>query len=375
MSMKNITRLLILIFLTGMLFAKYHIVIVAGQSNCLNIHTRATELPASDSDTLVPFFYDLFYPPSFSPNDLVTSSDDHWETLQPHMRETNTGPTYPFYGPEITLARTLLQHMDSVAIFKYGVAGSDLAYDWGLAVKGGPEIFDKFVAKIRTAERALDSADLDYEWYGAAWMQGESDADDQIQASNYYRNLGYFMKCLRDTLQVPDLPIAIGLIADELRLDSYPYRETVLDAQRRRGEEDPYAAVVNTADYPMDTDNVHFNSQGVLLLGEGFAETILALKNGTAVHPVDFMISDELLLLPNPVNGNVKAEFTLYEPGEVALSLYDLQGRRVMDKNFGTYAIGEHQLTFPVHDLRSGVYIVKLSASEQQFVSKISVLK
>lgn len=373
--MKYLKSVFLLLFLAGTLFAKYHIVIVAGQSNCLNIHTRASVLPASETDSLVPFFYDLYYPPGFAPNDLVTSSDDHWETLKPHLRETNTGPTYPFFGPEMTLARTLLENMDSVAIFKYGVAGSDLAYDWGLAVTGGPEIFDKFVAKIRTAGLVLDSAGIDHEWYAAAWMQGESDADNQSQARNYYQNLGYFMKCLRDTLGVPDLPFVIGQIADELRLDSYPYRETVLDAQRRRAEADPYALLVNTADYEMDTDNVHFNSNGVMELGVGFAEAILALTTETTIKPNDHKLDGDMVLLPNPVNGHVRADFSLEDPGELALTLYDLRGHRIRDIKFGTYPAGRHKLVFNVDDLNSGIYIVKVTANKRIFTNKISVLK
>jgi Carbohydrate esterase, sialic acid-specific acetylesterase/Secretion system C-terminal sorting domain len=373
--MKIIKNIFLLLFLFATLFAKYHIVIVAGQSNCLNIHTRASALPSCESDSLVPFFFDLYYPPSFAPNDLVTSSDDHWEGLQAHLRETNTGPTYSFFGPEITLARTLSEYMDSVAIFKYGVAGSDLAYDWGLAVTGGPEIFDKFVAKIRIAEQAFDAAGIDFEWTAATWMQGESDADDQSQARDYYQNLGYFMKCLRDTLNLPDLPFVIGAIADELPLGSYPYRETVLDAQRRRAETDPNALLVNTADYEMDTDNVHFNSNGVMELGTEFAEAIVTLTTETAIVPNKFVIDDDMVLLPNPVNGNAKAIFMLKDPGKLNMTLYDLQGSKILEMNFGTYPAGEHQLIFPVYDLQSGMYIVKLTANDQIFTKKFSVLK
>jgi len=373
--MNNLTRCLILLTLLGIAFAKYHIVIVAGQSNCLNIHTRASDLPACEADSLVPFFYDLYYPPGFAPNDLVCTSDNTWEKLKVVKGDEARTTAYSFFGPEMTLARTLLDNMDSVAIFKYGVAGSDLAYDWGLAVDGGPEIFDKFVTKIRLAEAAMDAAGHDHEWLAATWMQGESDADNLNQASNYYRNLGYFMKCLRDTLKVPDLPFVIGLVADELPLNSYPYREKVLDAQHRRADADDHALVVNTADFEMDTDNVHFNSNGVMDLGEGFAQAILALTAGTAILPGRMEAENELKLLPNPVNGLAVAEFVLEVSAELTLHLYDLRGHMILKRHYGTYSEGKHRLLIPVNNLNSGLYIVRISTGTKVMTNKLNILK
>ena len=372
--MKKLAFIILILCVVNFAFAKYHIVVVAGQSNCLNIHTRATALPSCEGDSLVPFFYDLFYPPSFAPNDLVTSSDDLWETLHVHERETNTGPTYPFFGPEITLARTLSEHMDSIAIFKYGVAGSNLAYDWGLSGDQGSQIFDKMVVKMRLAETAMIDSGLDFEWTAFTWMQGESDAARSDYATDYYRNLGYLMKLVRDTLHVENLPFVVGAIADELRLDSYPYREKVMEAQVRRTNADDHALLVNTADYSMDTDNVHFNSQGVMDLGVGFAEAILELTTETAtssLHPFESMD----FVYPNPVNGTVKIEFPLGMPLHIKLVLYDINGRRLVLQDHGILEAKYQKLSMDLNNYPSGLYILSIVAGDFVYSEKISLLK
>jgi type IX secretion system substrate protein len=65
----------------------------------------------------------------------------------------------------------------------------------------------------------------------------------------------------------------------------------------------------------------------------------------------------------------------LKDPGKLNMTLYDLQGSKILEMNFGTYPAGEHQLIFPVYDLQSGMYIVKLTANDQIFTKKFSVLK
>ena len=372
--MKNIIRILLLLSVLGTLFAKYHIVIVAGQSNCLNIHTRATVLPSSASDSLVPFFYDLYYPPGFAPNDLVCTSDDQWETLKVQQGDEAITTSYAFFGPEMTMARTLSQHLDSVAVFKFGIAGSTLAKDWEMSEDGARQGFIEFIQKIRAAEAAMINDGQTFEWTAMTWMQGESDAANQTRASSYYRNLGYLMKQVRDSLAVPDLPFVIGLLADELRLDSFPYRETVLDAQRRRADADEHALVVNTADFEMDTDNVHFNSNGVMDLGVGFANAILELTTETAIITEEHDLDGELRLLPNPVNGNLLIEYELEPTVRVELDIYDVLGHRLKQMRVSNLA-GSRQLILPVHDLNSGIYLAVLRADGQTLVNKFSVVK
>jgi hypothetical protein len=264
--------------------------------------------------------------------------------------------------------------MDSVAIFKYGVAGSNLAYDWGLSGDAGPQIFDKMVAKMRLAETAMTTAGLDFEWTAVTWMQGESDAARSDYATDYYRNLGYFMKLVRDTLNIENLPFVVGAIADELRLDSYPYREKVMEAQVRRTNADDNAVLVNTADYPMDTDHVHFNSQGVMQLGEDFAEAILEMITETAISNIDLFESYDFVY-PNPVNGTVKIEIPLGMPTHIKLALYDLNGRRLALQDHGILEAKHHKLSMDLNTYSSGLYILSIVAGDFIWSEKITLVK
>jgi len=125
----------------------------------------------------------------------------------------------------------------------------------------------------------------------------------------------------------------------------------------------------------MDTDNVHFNSNGVMDLGEGFAQAILALTAGTAILPGRMEAENELKLLPNPVNGLAVAEFVLEVSAELTLHLYDLRGHMILKRHYGTYSEGKHRLLIPVNNLNSGLYIVRISTGTKVMTNKLNILK
>jgi|GEM_PF-4567699 len=360
------------------IYAKYHIVIVAGQSNCLNIHTNVTALPDSPVDSLIPFFYELYYPPSGETLPLVTSSENCWKSLHYHTRDGSVGPTYPFFGPEMTLGRTLSETLDSVAIFKFGVAGSNLGYDWNPESETGSQIYKVFMNKLHIAEQKLRDNGDDFEWYAFTWMQGEGDAIYYNYATNYYTNLGHFVQTIRNTLELPELPFVIGLIADELPLSTYPYRDTVRNAQIHYANENPNVCMINTENYTMDADNVHFNSQGVMQLGQDMAAAIVAMKSGSSAtqakkEPAAGL--NPLNIYPNPTNHTAMIEIKLMDRVPVRLDLYDINGRHVKTILNRTCDNHNLQVPFSINSLTSGLYFLSLHIGNEYYFRKINIIK
>jgi PKD repeat protein len=74
----------------------------------------------------------------------------------------------------------------------------------------------------------------------------------------------------------------------------------------------------------------------------------------------DIMTASELLVFPNPFESQVSLSFLLPESEAVAVTLYDLAGRRIMSQDFGHRDIGEVQLNldFASHGLSTGMYLL-----------------
>ena len=71
---------------------------------------------------------------------------------------------------------------------------------------------------------------------------------------------------------------------------------------------------------------------------------------------------------PNPFNPRTTIRFALDSDGAVQLGIFDLAGRRVRTLADGSYAAGEHRLSWEGRDdegrrLNSGVYLLRLKGS------------
>ena len=60
---------------------------------------------------------------------------------------------------------------------------------------------------------------------------------------------------------------------------------------------------------------------------------------------------------PNPFNSSTNISFTLLEPGEVELRVYDMSGKRVIQRELGTRASGRHDHALQMDNLPSGNYL------------------
>ncbi|MBS1261994.1 MAG: hypothetical protein MAG453_01332 [Calditrichaeota bacterium] len=78
---------------------------------------------------------------------------------------------------------------------------------------------------------------------------------------------------------------------------------------------------------------------------------------------------------PNPFNARATVRFTLPAPGEVAVSVHDVTGRRVLTLADGFHAAGAHRITLSGAQLASGRYFIRLSAPGHSFAVPATLVK
>jgi len=83
---------------------------------------------------------------------------------------------------------------------------------------------------------------------------------------------------------------------------------------------------------------------------------------------------------PNPFNPETSIEYTLSDAGNVALSIYDAQGRWIVDVERGERTAGTHTATWDGRNARgetvaSGAYFYRLTAGSQTQTKKLVLLK
>ncbi len=78
---------------------------------------------------------------------------------------------------------------------------------------------------------------------------------------------------------------------------------------------------------------------------------------------------------PNPFNNSTTIAFTLPKDSQIAIVLYDANGRRVAELARGFYPSGYHQIMLEGYDLTSGIYFYRLQSEEFDASKKLMVVK
>jgi uncharacterized lipoprotein YddW (UPF0748 family) len=89
-------------------------------------------------------------------------------------------------------------------------------------------------------------------------------------------------------------------------------------------------------------------------------------------------LSNQIRLMgnyPNPFNPTTSISFSLSEPVEITLTVYDILGRTIDLVAEGLYPRGQHQVSFDASRLNSGVYIYVLEAGGQRLSGKMTLMK
>ena len=78
---------------------------------------------------------------------------------------------------------------------------------------------------------------------------------------------------------------------------------------------------------------------------------------------------------PNPFSGITTIRFTLPNPGNVELSIFDSLGRRIVELANRTFTEGPHEIVFDASTLPAGIYLYQLISDGQTESRKLIVLK
>ncbi len=77
----------------------------------------------------------------------------------------------------------------------------------------------------------------------------------------------------------------------------------------------------------------------------------------------DFGNDIELNNFPNPFTQHTQIAFTVKNPGHFSFEVYDINGKKLSEKDLGYFSNGKHMFTFKRNELKSGFYIYRLSSS------------
>ena len=103
--------------------------------------------------------------------------------------------------------------------------------------------------------------------------------------------------------------------------------------------------------------------------GEDFAENPSEFKTPS---PGRFILHPNH---PNPFNPETIISFSLSEASEISLSVYDIQGREIVELFEGWQSAGLHEVSFNGEDLAGGVYFARLTDGNFHHTQKLLLIK
>ncbi|MCX6243573.1 MAG: T9SS type A sorting domain-containing protein [Bacteroidetes bacterium] len=122
--------------------------------------------------------------------------------------------------------------------------------------------------------------------------------------------------------------------------------------------------------YQLTTNTGSVIKQGTSFGSNEFTEINMDWATGMEQYELS-----DLKVFPNPVTGVANVSFNLKNAESVILNLYNSTGQLVKSVNQGSFPAGNQECSLDVHNLQSGIYMLKMQAGAQVFISKISVTK
>jgi len=203
------------------------------------------------------------------------------------------------FGVELSMGSALKKQYPGhdIALIKHALSGSNLYSQWNPGTNNndeqnfGPE-YREFIYTVEEAIKDLRARAYAPTIRAMVWQQGEGDARDiagMENSNNYGKNLRHFIQRVREQVNSPDMLFVYGYVIP-VPLERFTGREEVRTSQKNvdQGSGHPMALegafVVETDDLPLrcdepnspyPNDSVHFNTYGIIELGNRFACKIL----------------------------------------------------------------------------------------------------
>jgi len=96
-------------------------------------------------------------------------------------------------------------------------------------------------------------------------------------------------------------------------------------------------------------------------------------RGPVSVPNVALSNTSTFLIYPNPTSDYVNVKFENFNESNVEISIYDLNGKILLNKKFNSLSKGIQTITIPVSRLNSGTYIVSLKSKDGQFLNKLII--
>jgi hypothetical protein len=81
------------------------------------------------------------------------------------------------------------------------------------------------------------------------------------------------------------------------------------------------------------------------------------------------------LSAPRVEGARAVVEYTLAQPGEVSLAIFNVLGRRVAGLGSAVLEAGVHRATFPLERMAHGIYFVRMRAGGKIYTRRMPVLR
>ena len=202
------------------------------------------------------------------------------------------------FGPEIFIGLTLAENNPNqeFLLIKRSQGGTALYGAWNpkwtaekaTAVekenKQNIQLYKTHIEDVKTNIKALEANNKSFKIIGCAWMQGENDAGHEISATTYEDNLKILIKSYRDEFGTENMPFVIGQINSRYGKFKVKGPEMVRKAMEDVASSDKNVEVIKTttdtswSDYPKNSDNVHYNAEGLKRLGIEFGNRLIILN-------------------------------------------------------------------------------------------------
>lgn len=208
------------------------------------------------------------------PDDLRYPQQDAWFFHDGRWLPVAPRTIQEGFGPELSFARHMTAALgEPIGIIKLSPGGTNLAEQWSPQNPGS--LYHQLLEQVRTAQ-----ADRPIQIAGMLWVQGEADARYENFGPRYQRNLENFIRRTRQDYGAPEMPFIAGRVnppADWPGGPIFHWRDDV-----RKGIENadvPRYRYINLDDIPKREDNLHYTSEGQIIMGERLAVAMLEMMD------------------------------------------------------------------------------------------------
>ncbi|HYW80051.1 MAG TPA: sialate O-acetylesterase [Thermoguttaceae bacterium] len=190
-------------------------------------------------------------------------------------------PVDHVFGPEMTFARKLKQHVDyPIAVIKDAWGGTTLCDDWNPdGPESGRKLYSRLIEQVAARLKDLDAQGIEYRIEAMMWHQGENDMFNAEGIENYEPNLRDFIAHIRKDLGVPQLKFFVGEISNKgvWGMDNRQRVAKICVQQMAVVEADPNVYFVPTSHVGFKIGrgaglHYHFGTLGQLQHGEAYVE-------------------------------------------------------------------------------------------------------